>query len=95
MSEKLFSGFSPFEMFPYPPYPSNFYNGSNVTISQIVVQLKTTEGFKYVECSGSNIKTELYTLINMPEVLPGSRAEKMMIFTDGGGIYEVCPEGMQ
>lgn len=88
MSEKLFSGFSPFEMFPYPPYPSNFYNGSNVTISKIVVQLKTTEGFKYVECSGSNIKTELYTLINMPKFYPDSRAEKMIIFTDGGDIYE-------
>ena len=85
MSEKLFSGFSPSEMF---PYPSNFYNGSSVTISQIVVQLKTTEGFKYVECSGSNIKTELYTLINMPKFYPDSRAEKMIIFTDGGDIYE-------
>ena len=85
MSEKLFSGFSPSEMF---PYPSNFYNGSSVTISKIVVQLKTTEGFKYVECSGSNIKTELYTLINMPKFYPDSRAEKMIIFTDGGDIYE-------
>lgn len=85
MSEKLFSGFSPSEIF---PYPSNFYNGSSVTISQIVVQLKTTEGFKYVECSGSNIKTELYTLINMPKFYPDSRAEKMIIFTDGGDIYE-------
>lgn len=85
MSEKLFSGFSPFEMF---PYPSDFYNGSNVSISQIVVQLKTTEGFKYVECSGSNISTELYTLINMPKFYPDSRAEKMIIFTDGGDIYE-------